>query len=587
MKLLPRVPLLLLLAACAPTNPPEAPTVTAAPPPPGPVETAAPAAPMPLPPLDPSLPAGSAGLASIDVGRLDAIANAAVRGMEAPARERIEELLRLSGGALANGEIARLLGLDKARPIVGSVGLVGPAAVARERILPLIGKQATAGELRRAFEGVSGLAVAARVVLPTTRDTAALNVLTAIFELARWSSVPPPDGFDELHVARKHKAAAALSRLPDAIVVDLVVPIHARDGDKAAQEAIVAALRSIRLRTPGDPHDAPLPLEGHPARARYKPAALADIGLLQGVSAVLRAIDGSGIDPAQQDALAAQGLVEAARSQELAGAGGRAYFESVDLALDGGFGSIGFTGAAELGPAANLPAATFTPAPGIAIPGVFAMLDVGMPWARGFSSFKPDPLDGEAVDSAAREAGWAGFAVGLPQLLVYTILQPHERLLDLPNLRPHLDRLTIFTVARERPDGHVALLVPGAKPADVACALVRQGGACDATSQLRPGTTAQIGGRYARLVQVKGRWAIVISNDKAVVEKTKLDLVPVPPAHIDLPGGEEWARDLRPLPAALMPREGFTGEVRLEGRTVVAQLRPAPAKEGKAPAKKR
>ena len=578
MKLLPRVPLLLLLAACAPA--PSIPTITATPPPPTAV-AAAPAPPTPLAPVDPSLPAGSAGLVSLDVAQIDAIAGAALRRMPAADRAESERALHLATGAFADGQIARALGLDPARPIVASVGLAGAAAVARERLLPLVGTKATAAALRRSFEGTSGLAITIRAVFPTATDGAALEAaLAALFALDRWTTATPPAGFEALYVERNGHAAAGVSRTAGAVVVDVAMPAGAPRG-KAARDAAIEALRAVRARAPGGPHDAPLPLDGHPARVRYAPSAFADIGLITGVSAVLGALTHASVDDGVRDELAEAGLAEAARSSQLAGAGGRAYFDSIDLTLDGGFGSLGFTARAELGPGGDLPAAAWARGPAIAIPGAYAIMDIALPWARAWSSFEPDPLAERDVQHAVREAGWTGAVAGLPLLFAAEIWDPMRRIAKRPALFQHLDRITIFTAGHSQPDSYVALLAPGVRPADVACALVEQGEPCEPAARLRPGATAKAGNRHARLVQVKGRWAIVLSKDKGAVEKSKLDLAPAAAARLELPGGPELAREVDPLPAAMFA-DGYICEATLEGRTAVVRVRAAPT-----PAKRR
>lgn len=570
MKLLPRASLLLVLAACTPAAAPTAPTIVAAPP----AASVATAEPAPMPPLDPSLPAGSAALASIDVAQADAILGATVRAVRASDRADLEQALHLAPGALADGHVARVLGLDPARPIVASVGSTGPAAVLRDRLLALAGRPTKTADLHAAFDGLAGVAVTIRVVFPTATDGATIEgALGALAALDRWKRAPGADGFESLYVDSRGGAAAGVSRAPGVVVVDVAIPIVDRAG-KAGRDAGLEALRALRARPAGGPHDAPLALDGHPARVRYTPTAIADIGLLTGASAVLRALGSDAVDPAARDEIAAAGMREAVRASELAGKAGRAYFDSIDLALDGGFGSLGFTARAALGPGGDLPAAAWAPAPAIAMPGIFALFDVGTAWARGFSSFSPDPLAAGDVAQAAREAGFAGPIAGLPLFFVSEVWDPMRRFARRHEaLWPHVDHITVFTAGRDKADGYVALLSAGTKPADVGCALVGHDAPCKGAALLRPGAMTKASGEHAKLVQVKGRWAVVVSRDEKVVKEAKLELATAPAGRMELPGRRELARDMAPLPPDLLG-EGYLCDVALEGRTAVVHVRP-------------
>src|SRR6516165_5924848 len=106
-------PLLLAAACAAPPTPVAPPVATVAVEAPPPVASAAPAA--PLPPLDPSLPASAVGLVSVDLGKLDRLAGDTIRQMDPQDRGRLEGLLRLGGGALADGKLPAALALDTGR----------------------------------------------------------------------------------------------------------------------------------------------------------------------------------------------------------------------------------------------------------------------------------------------------------------------------------------------------------------------------------------------------------------------------------------------------------------------------------------
>jgi hypothetical protein len=561
------------------------PTVTAAPTPVATeVATAAPAA--PLPPLDPSLPAGSAGVAAIDVAQADAILGAFLRAQDPERRARVERFLHLAGGALADGQVARTFGLDPARPILASVGLVGGGGTVRERLAALVGRKVTTQELRAAFEGAPPAGVALRAVFPAMDPSAVMTSLAALFEADRWTAAPPPDGVDELYVARNHRAFGGVTRAPGVVVADVVIPAGiGGDDEKADHDRGVALLRSIRARAPGSPSDAAPSLEGHPARARYAPAAFADIGLVVGVATTLRALSSPGIADEQRDAIAAQGFAESATSRRLAGASGGAYFDRLDATLDGGYGTLGFTIRADRGTVAAFPPEPWARGPAIDVPGAFAVLDLSVPWLRSWESVGVALGQRRALRDAVREAGWAGMFAAAPQTFAAEIWEPMERVAGHRDLLAHLDRMSIFTLARGTPDGWVALLKPATKPADVRCAFAdgpARGGTCAADQQIKPGATVQRGGFHVRLAQVKTRWALVVSRDKAVAEKTKIELGTAAAGRVLLPGASEWARESREVPPSFYA-EGYTGEITLEGRSAVARFRPIT----KPPAKKR
>lgn len=579
MRLLGRSLPLLLLAACGSGPEPVAPTITATPAPIATaVATAAPA--MPLAAIDPSLPAGAAGVAAIDAAQADAILGALLRGLDPALRERLERLLHLAGGALADGQAARVLGLDPARPIVASMGLAGAGGPVRERLAALVGQKVTTAELRRAFEGTPATGVAVRVVFPATDAPAVMNALAALFEADQWTAAPPPEGVDEMYVARRHRAFGGVTRGAGVVVADVLIPAGIDRDEKAALAQGSALLQAVRSRPPGSPAEAPPALEGHPARVRYSPAAFADLGLVIGVATTLRALATPGIADEQRDALAAQGFAEAAGALRLSGTAAGAHFDRLDATLDGGYGSLGFTIRADLGKATTFAPEAWASGPAIHVPGAYASLDLSLPWLRTWEAVGVPFGQRRAVHDAVREAGWPAFFVAAPQSFAAEIWQPMERLAAHRALLPHLERVAIFSPARDLPDGWVALLHPGTKPADLRCILA-DSAACPPASQLRPGATVAVSGQHFRLVQVKARWALVVSRDKAVAEKTKLDLVTAPAGRVLLPGGTQWAKEFRGVPVSFFA-DGYTGEIALEGRSAVARFRPT----AQAPAKK-
>jgi hypothetical protein len=399
-----------------------------------------------------------------------------------------------------------------------------------------------------------------------------------------WTSAPPPDGIDELYVDIHDRAAAGLSRLPREVVVDVAIAAMGTDDEGGAQHAGRGILGAIRARPAGGPHDEPLALQGAIVRARYVPAAFAEAGFLMGVGTTVRALSGSGIEEAQRGQLAAAGLGEAGQAFALAGDARGAFFDRIEMWIDGGYGSIAGGMTASPGPAGALQEAAWAKAAAIALPGTFASLDVSVAWLKSWTMIGKDPMDPRDFEHALRDAGWAGNLVALPQLLAAGSWEPMNRFSRKSGWARRLERMAVFSPAEHAGDGHVGLFPAGTKPADLECALVEPPEPCAGDKKLRRGAVAEHDGRSFKLIQIKGRWAIVVGRDKKTVEGYQPELIASSaPVRFELPGGALLAKELKPLPPGLFG-ERYVVEASIEGGRAALRAHPVAGSRGSPPA---
>ncbi len=569
------LPILLLAAACGGTPPVT--TVVVAVPSAQPAPTAAPAA--PLPPLDPSLPAGSAAVLSIDTDKLGALFNGVAH--EPPAvRAALARALGLAQGTLTHREVVEVLALDRARPIMASLWLTegARAAVARVRAVharaPAEG--VIVGEVRHALEGVTGAALALRLVLPTIDVAVTLRAAGERLDRKGWKSETSPEGFEHFYASSENDSFAGLSRGPSTVVVDAVFPLDVTDR-RRARAAAIEALRALRRRSPEGPHDEPPDLEGAVARARYAPAALADVGFLDGVSRVVNVMSGVE-DDAHRGLAVKQRLDEAARSYDLLGDPRGAFFDRIELWIEGGYGSIAGGVRAVPGPATQATELPWAPGVGATIPPVFAWLDLSLPWLRGWAFPGADARGPERLRETIRQAGEIGSAIAFPHLLTATAAEPVRWFREHPGLDRRLERAAYFVAADGAPEAYFGILAQGITPADAACVLVEPPAPCTPDKKLSTSAAVHLDDRYVKLAQSKGRWTILASSDVALVEKTKIDLAPAPvaPARLAIPGRLLLAKELRPLPPLLFAAR-YLAEASLEAGQPTLRIRPAPA----------
>ncbi len=539
----------LVLAAAGGAPPAAAPPVAT-------VTVAAPSAepalppPAPLPPLDPSLPGGSAALASLDTAKLDAILVAVLASLPKE-RRAIESLVHLADGDIARGGLVRGLALDPGRPMVASLSLTPGGRRVVERVRALVERppqpDALVHELRAAFEGSPSAGLSARVVVPSTDAAVTLHDATDVLDFAGWKSGSPPRGVDLFYAEPEERAFVGLSRGASEVVLDVVVPSGGPPG-------AVEALRALRARTAESPRDEPVRLDGALARVRYAPAALADLGLLSGIAATLRAVSSGDVEEADRGKLAQHGLGEAAQSYALAGDARGAFFDRIELWAEGGYGTLAFGARATPGPATQIAEAAWAPGIAPSIRGMFATVDVSVPWLESWAFPGPDPHDPTPLMNAANDVGWVANWIALPQLLAGNVGETMRWFHAHPEVVRRLERVLVFSPTLHGNQAAIGLLAAGAKPADVACALVEPPAPCTPDKRLLPGVPVRIGHEYFGLMQVKGRWAILTSRDKALVQKTRPDLrAAAAPARLDFPSEPLFAQDLAPIPVALFP----------------------------------
>jgi hypothetical protein len=531
----------------------------------------------------------------VDLGKVDAIAGDVIRRMDPSDRASLEGVLRLGAGALGNGKLPAALGMDTGRPIVASLAIAGNGKAVVEHLRALAGQPPSPGlatEVIAPFkEGVAAGSRAglwARVIVPSTDAGVTVGAVATLLTGLEWKSAPPPDGFDELYVERRDRAVAGLSRLPGAAVIDVAIPAVATEVEGAAATAGRDLLSAIRARPPGGPHDEPLAPAGMIMRAQWSPAALAEAGFLSGVASTARALNlkesGTGIDDAQRGRLAAAGLREAAQSFALAGDARGAFFDRIEAWVEGGVGTIAGAVAASPGPAAKLQEAAWSKAAAIVLPGAFASLDVSVPWLKSWTIIGSDPLESDDFERTLHDAGWPGYWVALPQFLAASTWGPMSRYSGRSGWARRLERMMVVSLAEHSSDAHVGLLPAGTKPAEAECILVEPPAPCSGDKKLRTGAAVSIDGRTFKLVQVKGRWAIVVGRDKAAVDEIKPELAASSaPVRFELPGGPLLAKELKRLPPSVLA-ERYVAEASVEGGRAVLRAHPVPLTASAAPA---
>jgi hypothetical protein len=525
------VPLALVLCACGSSMPPP---VT---PPPAPL-TAASVTPPPAheAPFDLALPAGAAITASIDLARIaspDVMKLVSQNGLDA-----VLSVLKVQPGQDLHATLASI-GIDESRPVAFAQAGLGedghkaitalkaitlPSAPEQQRRPDEADIQGVADAMRTALADVSAVAVY-RLLVPTRDATRLKATVASLLGLAGFKESAPGEYSSRHGLAVVHGDG-------DMVSVDLAV------GERGQE-----ALQSLRAMVAKGHVDAPV-LAGAVWRVVYTPERVAEIGLLAGSVQTSTAISGGSIDPSQKNRIAHEGLKESNANLTLSTGshGARWSRMEVSAGLDGGH--VRFVVRAEPGPSFEGPppdawAPSFTVKS--ASPTAHQRFDVSRSFLDAWKVPGPSAtaLDLKAILRLARDAGWSGIPVALPDVAV-SLARFIDRAGVTPSV-PVLERLERFAVTRDalagaKPDANtdvfLGVLPDGTTRSAAECVL--SGTVPCVAHRVALGAVVKDGDQFARLAQVGTRYVLLRSNDRAGVA-VKLLAGTAAPVQIEVP----------------------------------------------------
>lgn len=565
------------LTACATPPPPPAPppaVVMAAPAVSAPIQVA-----QPEPLVDPTaLPSQSAVVASLDPARASAFLGALTAGMPREILELFERELPLANGGVTGGNAAGALGIDTARPIRMGIALTpeGRAVLdAMRSVAPTASWDASSPESARRFDATmqdhQGPLWQLRIGIPVSDGAALLSAVHSLLERGRWNQAPFQAGLESLW--SNHGVAVALSTGAGSILVDLLIGVRLKG--RALGESVAQTLRAS-VASGGAPAPA---LEGHAVRAVYSPSKLAEVGFVDGVSKMHRAL--SSVDEGAQERIRGEGLYEASANFELAGNATGVFFERVELTIDADPLIPTLHGRALLGPGLRPAPGACGPSIAVDFPGMVASFETSSDCLKAMqvpSDSSPGQQRSEFF-SRVRAAGWSGDLVALP----FHVLSPARSILqDRTGIEPaamaKFERFGIMLPSRLARDVYWGLLRAGTTRADAECSIVASARACAGKRRLRAGATVDVGDGFGRLVSLGGRYVVLMSRDRGTLDDVKPSLTtrPVPPMR-GMASSSLIAQELRMAGINLTPVD-FMAESTLEdGRQLTLSIRPTKA----------
>jgi hypothetical protein len=247
---------------------------------------------------------------------------------------------------------------------------------------------------------------------------------------------------------------------------------------------------------------------------------LADVGFLSGVDSLLSGLEGADSD--RRDEVTLLGLREAHRLFDLAGDAKGAFFDRVEINLEGGAAtsaraSARFTfgpGFATAGSAAPAPGPSFAaPSPAMIDASVAALAALRLPGDT------PGRFPDDALMNMIREAGPAGWLVAAPLFTIAAAgvpLRPVPTVFEPPEAVAKLERVGIYTRASDNRDVFVGILPRGASASLASCVLA---GAEPCKNRLHVGAPALlVTGHWVRLVRLGDRFAVLVAEDRNAVD---------------------------------------------------------------------
>jgi hypothetical protein len=295
-------------------------------------------------------------------------------------------------------------------------------------------------------------------------------------------------------------------------------------------ETAIATLQELK-QAPGAQ---PLALEGRTARINFSPEEVAQVGFVESIS---RAHDmlGGGNDYTL-DANMGRAIRDAAALLTLAGKRPTSV-ERMDIALDVEAGFPSILARSDLG-SLLVPANQSACSPRVSVdfPGALSRFDI-TPLCMKAVKVPGDPNSGELEHSQfhrlIEQAGWIGWPVALP---LYAIAATRTPLQWDAGVGPHaMQRFERFGWANPQfgaPDVFWGLMPAGARAEDIACSVAEDTKACKAKRRIKPIGVSDIGGAFARVVNVGNRTVVLASRDRPAVEALTPVLTPGPVAAL-------------------------------------------------------
>ncbi len=276
--------------------------------------------------------------------------------------------------------------------------------------------------------------------------------------------------------------------------------------------------------------ETPPTLDGLAFRASYDPNAVAEFGVLVGVTKTVGAVSGESIDADQRRRIMAEGVFEA---EQLVGLAGNMFDRIEITGRMQPFETMLRAHAAGYTPA---PAPLWANAPSPRVDGSTLTLDA----SRAFVNTMGSAHD---LMERMRNGGSISAIVALPRILLTApLIAPKAANVAAPDdvLQDHFERTGISWSTSHSPM-FVGLLPATATRVTAECALSLKT-PCDAKKKLKLGVAVPMDDGQAKLVQVDKRFVVLTSGDAAALA-APVKLTPAGPVRFDL--------DTAPLAAIL------------------------------------
>ncbi len=473
------------------------------------------------------LPRGCAAVAAVDPARLDELLRVTARRFLPHQIAKVEEVLGVSAGALAQLGLASSIGVDLSRPILVGVAPLDPtgrevldhgtSAVDRTTLHPWESIDGLSKTIAKAFSARHPAPAHIRVTVPSTDATRLLAAIHELLQLRRYQRVATPSALESMHARRERVVALSLG--PGVVVVDVFAFQGLVPSPRMMTQAVLLAWESLLAPT-GEQGPS---LDGRAARLSYAPLLVAELAGLERLSREqdLVAIDRDG----QPDLRITRAAQDALRLRSLAG-GSRPFFERVELSLslDQGFPRFDLSAKTGAGIGSDA-AAACSPSVSVDFPGALSRFDTSA------SCMKAVRVPGDAVgqgsslvqntmlDDVARAGtlAWPVALASLPFALTRIPLLWNAGVGARAMQR--MDRFGWSNPSFGAPDVFWGLLPAGATGDTIACAAEESPVGCRGTRRLVPGRTQQLANRaFARLIPLGGRLILITSRDKSALE---------------------------------------------------------------------
>ncbi len=446
-------------------------------------------------------------------------------------RSEIEHTLDLASGTLLDN--AASFGFDVKRPVTIAVAPLDDAqtklitdlrATASDKPTP-VSDQAVQRVL------AAGSPIVIRFLLPTTDAGKLTRTITTFLHSDHWHHTA--SGWDQ------HTKHLEITDDGQNVAVDLTS--SRGRGERAASAAMAKA------------HDAPPNLDGRTVRASWSPAALANLGYLDGLAKTCEAVSGDSIDASQRARIVEQGFWEASRVFALA------TFDRVDV--EGRLDPFELVGRARPGASfAALPADALTQAPGYAMAGSVMFAQASRAFLKGWS------FPGGSARSTLemmRDGGFAAVFVGIPHIIAASAeLEPRRAALF------DISRFDRVGTAFGPNEVYMSVLPAGTKRAAAECALAPST-PCDAKTRLKLGAIAKVDEVNVKLLELDKRFIVIASRSDSAPLSVQAQPRMLGALHMDV--DTSMATNLV-APKTLPPH--LNGELTTDNGTIVFRLAP-------------